>query len=144
VNLVRELISTDYTFTRPRPRFILDALDVVSVVMATNDETPSFEDFPEPDASNDDDGSNWIDLEAGDEIVGRITGFNPESGRNGVIEIDGRPMWLNQEMRNQLIARLVEGASVAVRCSEDTDSFTDDDGEKVTYHPKEARFRPRR
>jgi len=109
--------------------------------MATNDDTSTFEDFPEPEASEDGDGSNWIDLDAGDEIIGRITGFNPESGRNGVLEIDGRPMWLNREMRTQLIAALVEGAGVAVRCAEDTDSFTDDDGEEVTYHPKEARFK---
>lgn len=109
--------------------------------MATNDETSSFEDFPEPNTSSDDDGSNWIDLEAGDEVVGRITGFNPENGRNGVLEIDGRPMYLNREMRNQLLSTLVEGAAVAIRCSEDTESFTDDDGEEVTYHPKEARFK---
>jgi len=108
--------------------------------MATKDETPSFDDLPESEVSTDDDGSNWIDLEAGDEVSGRITGFNPFAGRNGVVEIDGRPMYITSSIRQKLIEELVEGSIMGVRVSEDEESFTNDDGEEVTYNPKEARF----
>jgi len=108
--------------------------------MSTESETPSFDDLPENEEIDDDNGSNWIDLEPGDEVGGRITGFNPEAGRNGVVEIDGRPMYLTAGMRRNLIGQLVEGSIMAVRVSEDEESFTNDDGEEVTYNPKEARF----
>jgi hypothetical protein len=108
--------------------------------MATKDETPSFDDLPENEEVDDDNGSNWIDLEPGDEVTGRITGFTPEAGRNGVVEIDGRPMYLTAGMRRDLVTQLVEGSVMAVRVSEEEESFTDDDGEEVTYNPKEARF----
>ncbi|ELZ23634.1 hypothetical protein C475_15223 [Halosimplex carlsbadense 2-9-1] len=109
--------------------------------MATNNETSSFEDFPEPETSDDDGGSDWIDLEPGDEVTGRITGFSPNAGRNGVVEIDGRPTYITAGIRRQLIAELVEGSQMALRVSEEEESFEDDDGEEVTYNPKEARFR---
>jgi len=109
-------------------------------VMSTENETPSFDDLPESEVSNNDGGSNWIDLEPGDEVSGYITGFNPEAGRNGVVEIDGCPMYLTAGMRQRLIAELVEGSIMGVRVSEEEESFTNDDGEEVTYNPKEARF----
>mgnify|MGYP000678184146 CR=1 FL=1 len=109
--------------------------------MATNNETSSFEDFPEPETSNDSDGSDWIDLQPGDTVTGRITSFNPNAGRNGVVEIDGRPTYITASIRRQLIAELVEGSQMALRVSEEEESFEDDDGEEVTYNPKEARFR---
>ena len=108
--------------------------------MATKD-SPSFDDLnPVEDASSDDNGSDWIDLDAGEEFVGRITGYNPSAGYNGVIELDGRPMYLNATLKNQLIAALVEGRMMAVRVSEEEETF-DDDGEERSYHPKEARFK---
>jgi len=108
--------------------------------MATKDETPSFDDLPESEVPDDNGGSNWIDLEAGDEVAGRVTGFTPEAGRNGVVEIDGRPMYLTAGMRQRLISELVEGSIMGVRVSEEEESFTNDDGDEVTYNPKEARF----
>jgi len=75
--------------------------------MSTENETPSFDDLPESEVSTDDDGSNWIDLEAGDEVTGRITGFNPDAGRNGVVEIDGRPMYITAGIRQGLIAERI-------------------------------------
>jgi len=108
--------------------------------MSTESETPSFHDLPESEVSTDDDGSNWIDLEAGDEVSGRITAFNPNAGRNGVVEIDGRPIYITAGIRQKLIGELVEGSIMGVRVSEDEESFTNDDGEEVTYNPKETRF----
>ena len=108
--------------------------------MSTENDTPSFDDLPEAEVPDGDDGSNWIDLEAGDEVAGHITGFTPEAGRNGVVEIDGRPMYLTSSMRQKLIAKLVEGRIMGVRVSEEEESFTNDEGEEVTYNPKEARF----
>lgn len=106
--------------------------------MATKDK-PSFDDLDSVEASNNDNGSDWINLEAGDEVTGQITAFNPLASYNGVVEIDGRPLRLNQTMRRQIIAALVEGAQIGVRMSEDTDSFTNEDGEEQEYHPKEVR-----
>ncbi len=105
--------------------------------MATN-ESPSFDDFPEVETSDDSNG-DWIDLGPGDEVTGTITGFNTDAGHNGVIEIDGRPMYLNSTMLRQLAAALVEGCKIAVRCDKEKETFTQD-GEEVSYHPKEARF----
>ncbi|MFC7195367.1 hypothetical protein ACFQL4_13135 [Halosimplex aquaticum] len=76
--------------------------------MSKTDESPSFEDFPETEASDDGDAANWIDLEPGDEVVGLITDFNPDAGRNGLVEIDGRPTWLTAGMKDRIIAALVE------------------------------------
>ncbi|MFC7142717.1 hypothetical protein ACFQMA_23140 [Halosimplex aquaticum] len=109
--------------------------------MSKTDESPSFEDFPETEASDDGDAANWIDLEPGDEVVGLITDFNPDAGRNGLVEIDGRPTWLTAGMKDRIIAALVEGAQIAIRKSEDDESFEDDDGEEVTYYPKEVRVK---
>jgi len=107
--------------------------------MSTNDDTPSFDDLDTVEIDNDDGASEWIDLEPGQEVTGRITGLNLEAGYNGVIEIDGRPMYLNKQMRRQLVTALVEGAHMGVRMSEETETF-EQDGEKQEYHPKEVRF----
>ena len=104
------------------------------------DNSPSFDDLEPVEVQNDDDGSNWIDLGPGEQYVGQITGFNPDAGFNGVVELDGRPMYLNSTLKNQLLAALVEGETMAVRVSEDERTFEDDDGETQTFYPKEARF----
>lgn len=105
--------------------------------MAATDDSPSFDDLDPVEAT--DDGNGWIDLNAGDEYAGRITGFSPEASYNGVLEIDGRPLRLNKTMRNQLLAALVEGRPVAVKCHEEEESFETEDGETKTYNPRELR-----
>lgn len=107
--------------------------------MATNDDTPSWDDLETVEVDDDGGSSEWIDLEPGQEVTGRITGLNLDAGYNGVIEIDGRPMYLNKQMRSQLVTALVEGAFMGVRKSTETDTF-EQDGEEQEYHPKEARF----
>ena len=100
---------------------------------------PDFDEFEQAPEQTNNDG--WIDLDAGDVVTGRITGFRPEASYNGVVEIDGRPMRLNRTLKNQIIAALVEGEEIAIKCLEEERSFTNDDGEEQTYHPKQARFR---
>ncbi|WP_435065629.1 hypothetical protein [Halobaculum sp. EA56] len=108
--------------------------------MASEANTPAFEDLDPVDTSEDSGGSDWIDPEPGETVSGRITGYNPTAGFNGVIELDGRPMYLNGTLKNQLIAALVEGNTMAVRVAEDAETFEDSDGETTEYYPKEARF----
>ena len=100
----------------------------------------SFDDLEPTETTTDDSGTDWIDLDPGQEVVGTITGLNLNAGYNGVVELDGRPMYLNNELKNQIIAALVEGSMMGVRKSEDTETFENDDGEEQEYHPKEARF----
>lgn len=49
-------------------------------------------------------------------------------------------MYMNRTLQRQLIAALVEGNQMFVRVDEDSQTFTNDDGEETEYHPKEARF----
>jgi len=105
--------------------------------MATND-APSWDDLDTVEVSNDDDGSNWIELEPGEEITGRITAFNPLASYEGVVEIDGRPYRLNATMRKQIIAGLVNDCSIGIRKSEQTEVFEDDEGEEQEYNPREV------
>lgn len=111
--------------------------------MATN-ESKSFDDLdpvePTPQAS----GSDWINLDTGEEFVGEITAFNPGAGGEsnaGVVEIDGRPYSLNWSQRRRLIDALVVGSTMGLHKTEEEESFTDDDtGEEVVYNPTEVRF----
>ncbi|QGA81100.1 hypothetical protein [Halomicrobium sp. LC1Hm] len=99
----------------------------------------SFDDLEPTETTTDDGGTDWIDLDPGQEVIGTITGLNLDAGYNGVVELDGRPMYLNNNLKNQIIAALVVGNTMGVRKSEDVEKFTNDDGEQE-YHPKEARF----
>lgn len=106
--------------------------------MSQTDDTPSWDDLDTVEVSNDDDGSDWIELEPGNEVTGRITAFNPLASYNGVVEIDGRPYRLNSTMRKQIIAGLVVGSTIGIRKSEDTETFENDDGEEQEYNPREV------
>ena len=108
--------------------------------LSSPDTEETFETTIEVDEEGGPFSAHLAGLEAGDEVAGHITGFTPEAGRNGVVEIDGRPMYLTSSMRQKLIAKLVEGRIMGVRVSEEEESFTNDEGEEVTYNPKEARF----
>jgi hypothetical protein len=106
--------------------------------MSQTDDTPSWDDLDTVEVSRDDDGNHWIELDAGEEITGRITAFNPLASYEGVVEIDGRPYRLNATMRKQIIAGLVEGCTIGIRKSEETDTFENDDGEQQEYNPREV------
>jgi hypothetical protein len=88
-------------------------------------------------APTSDDSDQWLDQpEAGGHVVGSITGFRPDAGYNGVVELDDRPLSLNKSLRNQLLAALVEGETILITAEETPSSFTDDDGEEVEYFEK--------
>jgi hypothetical protein len=107
--------------------------------MAQSQDAPSFEDL-DTVTVEEENGSDWIDPDPGSEVGGTITGFNPLNGRNGVVEIDGRPMYITASIRRELIAALVEGCQIVVRVEDTQSSFENDDGETVTYYEKEAAF----
>ncbi|MFY4815489.1 hypothetical protein ACOJIV_22740 [Haloarcula sp. AONF1] len=87
---------------------------------------------------SDDDGR--IDLEPGEEYIGEITDADFGVGSHGLIEVDGKTVWLNGRMRSQLLEALVVGEPVLHEKESEEQSFTDDDGEKVTYHNRNLRF----
>lgn len=103
-------------------------------------------DAPSPDkfgsAPSDGDESNNENLQVapGEEHVGKITGANLGLGNNGAIEIDGQMFWLNGTTQRDLVAGLLEGHDIMVDVSEETESFEDENGETVEYHPKNLRF----
>jgi len=111
--------------------------------MSTN-ETPSFDELDQVEATPETSGSDWINLDTGEQFVGEITGFNPGAGGQndaGVVEIEGRPYSLNWTQRRQLIDALIVGSTMGIQKLEEEDSFTDDDtGEEVVYNPTEVRF----
>ena len=95
--------------------------------------------FESVDTEEMDGGNGRINLDPGEHVVGTITDANLAAGDHGLIEIDGRTLWLNATMRSQLEAALIMEQPVAHLKSEETESF-DDDGEEVTYNPRELRF----
>ena len=107
--------------------------------MSSKTDSPSFDDLDEVEISEDSDGGAWIDLEPGETVTGEITAFNPRASYNGVAEIDGVPMRLNATMRKAIISGLVEGATIGIRKSEDSETFENDDGEETEYYPRDVR-----
>lgn len=108
--------------------------------MATDDDTPVDPDtFAEPAVENDT-RDDVLDLDAGEEYIGKITGYKPWVGDYGLLLIDGEELWLNKTMQGQLIAGLVEDRDVMYRKSEDTESFENEDGEEQTYNPRSLLF----
>jgi len=107
-------------------------------------ETPSFDELDPVESAPETSGSDWINLETGEEFVGEITAFNPGAGDEndaGVVEIEGRPYSLNWSQRNALISGLVVGSVMGIHKLDEEESFTDDDtGEEVVYNPTEVRF----
>ncbi|MFD1586177.1 hypothetical protein ACFR9U_04225 [Halorientalis brevis] len=106
--------------------------------MATDDAPADLDSFEEPTVDND--NSEGIDLEPGDHYIGQITGFKPWVGDYGLLLIDGEPVYLNQTLRDQLVSGCVVGSQIMYAKSEDEESFTDGDGEEVTYNPRSFRF----
>lgn len=108
--------------------------------MATKEELPDFDDLDPVEVENEANGNNWLNVDGGEKVGGEVTGFRPRAGRNGVVEIDGKPMSLNATLRRQIIEARVVGSTIVIRAAEEESTFTNDDGEEVTYHEKEARF----
>jgi hypothetical protein len=97
-------------------------------------------DFAAVDQGDVDDRGS-IDLEPGEHYIGEVTDFAPGAGSHGLLKIDGREVWLNATLKNQLVAALVENQTVAYVKSDDEETFTDDEGEERSYHPREFRFK---
>lgn len=98
--------------------------------------------FAAPDDSNGSSQDSTINLDPGESFVGRITDVDlgTEQGA-GTVELDGKRVYLNWTLRNQLLRALLEGAEVAYVKLDKEESFVDDDGEKQTYNPREFRFK---
>jgi hypothetical protein len=106
--------------------------------MATDDAPADLDSFEEPEVGDND--SSGIDLEPGDHYVGHITGYKPWVGDYGLLLIDGEAVYLNQTLRDQLVSGLVVGQPIMYRKSDEEESFTDGDGEEVTYNPRSFQF----
>ncbi|QZP39837.1 hypothetical protein [Halobaculum magnesiiphilum] len=100
----------------------------------------SFDDLE--DVEVEDSGSGWINPDAGEEVVEEIKAYDPDAGDYGVVELgeNERPYSLNYSERQKMIAALINGSVMAIRVSETEESFKNDDGEEITYNPKEVRF----
>jgi hypothetical protein len=94
---------------------------------------------PAADPGAGDASNGRIELEPGESVSGRITEINLDAGRNGLIELDGQTLWLNNRMRRQLLAQL-EGRVTLAEKEDQERSFEDDNGETVTYHQRNLRF----
>ncbi|OIB58179.1 hypothetical protein [Natrialba sp. SSL1] len=106
--------------------------------MASDNDTPVDPDaFVEPSV---DDSPTGLDLDPGEEYIGTITDYRPWAGDNGLVEIDGEPVWLNRTLQKQLIAALVQNSPVMYCKSDEEESFEDEDGEETAYHPRSFRF----
>jgi hypothetical protein len=107
-------------------------------------EVPDVESFA-PARPRDDGSSRTgkIDLDAGERLTGRITEYDPSVGDHGLIEIDGRTLWLNASMKEDLIESLVEGEPVLHEKGEEEKTFEDDSGQTRTYFDRFLRFQRR-
>jgi hypothetical protein len=104
------------------------------------DDDFELESFATPDVDESDANGGSINLGPGESVTGRITSVNFLAGDNGLIEIDGRTLWLNATMRRQLEQALVVGEPVAHVKLDEEESFEDENGEEQTYNPRELRF----
>jgi len=108
-------------------------------------EMPSEDDFEliDPNDDFDDDGQDkdWLDLDAGEHVIGEIRDLNPNCGDNDttVIELarglgDVVLMWSNNQIDRALDSKdLGVGDVVMIKHTEDTRAFTNDDGEEIEY-----------
>lgn len=87
---------------------------------------------------SDDDGT--VRLDPGEEFVGTITDADLSKGSHGLLEVDGKTVWLNARMLGQLLDSLVIGEPVLHEKEKEEQSFVDDDGETVTYNNRNLRF----
>jgi len=105
-----------------------------------SDDDLDLDSFESPDVDETDSNSEYINLDPGESVTGYITDVNFAAGDNGLIEIDGRTLWLNATMRRQLEDALVTGEPVAHVKLDEEASFEDENGEEQTYNPRELRF----
>ena len=110
--------------------------------MATN-ELPSDDEFEliEPETDSQDYESEWIDIEPGEEVVGEIRAIKPNCGQydTTVIELarglgDIVAMWSNGQIDTTLETNEIgEGDVVKIEHTEETRSFTTEDGDEREY-----------
>jgi len=116
--------------------------------MATQD-TPSFDDLETVDTSDesDDYDTDWLDLESGESVVGEIRAIKPNCGQydTTVIELarglgDIVAMWSNGQIDRALESNeLGEGDVVGIKHTEETRTFTTDDGDEREFDVWEVR-----
>lgn len=110
--------------------------------MATED-MPSDDEFTLVDGSDDssDYETEWIDVEAGESVAGEIRAIKPNCGQydTTVIELarglgDLVAMWSNGQIDTALEANEIgEGDVVKIEHTEETRSFTTEDGDEREY-----------
>lgn len=96
--------------------------------------------FGSPDTGGEDSNDQTINPEPGDDYIGRITDANLAAGSHGLLEVDGKTLWLNGSTAQDLVAGLLKGNAVRLVVDDEEQSFTNDDGDEVTYHNKELQF----
>jgi hypothetical protein len=103
------------------------------------DDDSGFKDPVDVDAQNEQ--TQYIDLDPGEDFSGEITDVDLTRGYNGSVWIDGKELSLNATMRKQLLQSLVVGEDVLHEKDDEEQSFTNDDGEEVTFFEKSLRFK---
>lgn len=116
--------------------------------MAAQD-TPAFDDLEtvEADDDSDDYETEWLELDPGESVVGELRSINPNCGQYNttVLELarglgDVVTMWSNGQIDRALDANdLGEGDVVGIIHTEESRTFTDDDGEETEYDLWEVR-----
>jgi len=116
--------------------------------MATG-ETPAWEDLDpvETDDENDDYDTEWLDLDPGEIVVGELRAVKPNCGKydTTVLEIargigDVVTMWSNGQIDRVLQQKdLGEGDVVGIKHTEETRTFTTEDGDEQEYDLWEVR-----
>jgi len=118
--------------------------------MASQPTPSSFDDLQpveQPNTNRDSEDAEWFDLEPGATIVGEIREVTPDCGEHDTTVLklarglgDVVLMWSNRQIDRQLEHNdLGEGDVIGIRKSEDTETFTTEDGETRTYHACEVR-----
>lgn len=108
--------------------------------MATEQNTPvDKSDFAAPSDPSTSDDAAGIDLSPGEHYIGEITKIDLDEGYNGVVHIDGEKVKLNKRLRGHIVAAL-EGVPILYEKGNTEKSFTNSDGEEITYYDRSFRF----
>ena len=115
----------------------------------TTRETPSWNDLDEvDDPSTDDEELPTIKLDPGERLMGDLVAIEQEVGEfdNTLLTIASESEGLVKFWSNGTIDRRLDRADagpgdyIGLKKSDDAETYTDDDGEEVEYHPYEVRI----
>jgi hypothetical protein len=113
--------------------------------MATNDDAPTWDDgSPVSTPGTDDDNEPTYKLDPGEQLIARVRNIEWGAGQSGNALLHlttkaGDPVkhWSNGTLDEQLNEADVSAEDwIGIEKSEDTASFTNDDGEEVEFHPR--------